>query len=557
VDSSIADGRPPARRSGAFKLQYLEMSPEHLSWSTESIGFEDQSGTIGTQISFGEIPAPGTAYGVTAACHVISKPPCSIGPITYSFIDISSTGTAIDAWTSGGQNSWESDDGWFDVDISAMGFNWYGTVENTISVGTNGVITFGSAHFMYGGSEPVPCQGEEESCSGLNVDGVLAVYWADINPGATADSGVYYSVMPSGTMFVAQWDAVMYWSDPERPDVRNTFQAVLKKNGDVTFSYADMSPEHLSWSTESIGFEDNSGSLGVQISFGEIPTPGTSYGITAACHAANTGCLINTAAAATWVDIVSSSGTLIGPGNWTSGGQNSWASDDGWFDVDISAMGGFSWYGVRETTISAGTNGVITFGTNHYMYGGSEPMPCAGEGACGDSSGFTADGLNVDGALGVFWSDVNPGGSTADGAGVYTWAGTGSTVITWNAVMYWSDPERPDVTNTFQAVLSVSGDISLNYNDMNSEQLSWSAESIGFEDQTGSFGYQVRHLQCVWSFLQHSSGKHRHFPLSLPGNAPVYLQAHPFRMSGTAAQAARGRTLRRTMVTMHCDHRPT
>jgi len=402
-------------------------------------------------------------------------------------------------WTSGAQNTWESDDGWVDVDVGMLGncFNWYGRCENKISIGTNGVITFGTAHYAYGGSEPIPCGGTSTDCAGgaegIGVDGAIAVYWADTNPGATTNldppGNVWYG--PGDGGFVAEWSKVMYWSDPERADVRNTFQAVLMKNGDVSFSYADMSPEHLSWSTESIGFEDNTGTLGFQISFGEIPTSGTTYGISAACHAANPGCFINTAATPDWVDIVSAGGTLVGPDDWTSGGQNTWSSDDGWFDVDISAMGGFTWYGRRETMISAGTNGVITFGTDHYMFGGSEPMPCASEGACGDSSGFVADGLGVDGAIGVFWADINPGGSTADGAGVYTWAGAGKTVVTWHKCMYWSDPERADVTNTFQAVLSISGDVSLNYQEMNSEQLSWSAESIGYEDQSGSLGVQI------------------------------------------------------------------
>ena len=36
------------------------------------------------------------------------------------------------------------------------------------------------------------------------------------------------------------------------------------------------------------------------------------------------------------------------------------------------------------------------------------PGQCASEGACGDSSGFVADGLGVDGAIGVFWADINP-----------------------------------------------------------------------------------------------------------------------------------------------------
>ena len=40
---------------GAILLQYLDMDPTHLSWSTESIGFEDATGMYGTQISFGAI----------------------------------------------------------------------------------------------------------------------------------------------------------------------------------------------------------------------------------------------------------------------------------------------------------------------------------------------------------------------------------------------------------------------------------------------------------------------------------------------------------------------
>ena len=51
------------------------------------------------------------------------------------------------------------------------------------------------------------------------------------------------------------------------------------------------------------------------------------------------------------------SGTLVGPDDWTSGGQNTWSSDDGWFDVDISAMGGFTWYGRRETMVRATPRG--------------------------------------------------------------------------------------------------------------------------------------------------------------------------------------------------------
>ena len=58
---------------GAILLQYKDMDPTHLSWSTESIGFEDATGMYGTQISFGAIPAPETAYWIPACAHTLPQ----------------------------------------------------------------------------------------------------------------------------------------------------------------------------------------------------------------------------------------------------------------------------------------------------------------------------------------------------------------------------------------------------------------------------------------------------------------------------------------------------
>ena len=98
-------------------------------------------------------------------------------------------------------------------------------------------------------------------------------------------------------------------------------------------------------------------------------------------------------------------GTLIGFNDWTSGGRNTWAADDGWcarrvspnsllriltfghsvpFRYDVQLDWGFTWYGREEHTITIGTNGVLSFGTPQYMYGGSEPVPCHGHSACSD-----------------------------------------------------------------------------------------------------------------------------------------------------------------------------
>ncbi len=51
---------------------------------------------------------------------------------------------------------WEqnNDDGWYHVTLP-FDFNWFGTTERRITIGTNGVLTFGTAQLPYGSSEPV------------------------------------------------------------------------------------------------------------------------------------------------------------------------------------------------------------------------------------------------------------------------------------------------------------------------------------------------------------------------------------------------------------------
>jgi hypothetical protein len=138
--------------------------------------------------------------GVASACGMYADFP-------YQWVDLSESGdgTKINAWTQNG------DDGWFDLDLP-FSFPWYGLTENKISIGTNGVITFGSAHLANGGSEPIPsgsdglgadgrhngaaCRGNDMvSCGGL-VDGLLAPYWADLNPSASSTDrqGVFYAI---------------------------------------------------------------------------------------------------------------------------------------------------------------------------------------------------------------------------------------------------------------------------------------------------------------------------------------------------------------------------
>jgi hypothetical protein len=76
---------------GAILLQYLDMDPTHLSWSTESIGFEDATGMYGTQISFGAIPEPETAYWIPACAHSLPQEGdghCRVPPVVNPMADL-------------------------------------------------------------------------------------------------------------------------------------------------------------------------------------------------------------------------------------------------------------------------------------------------------------------------------------------------------------------------------------------------------------------------------------------------------------------------------------
>ena len=199
-------------------------------------------------------------------------------------MEISDTGTKITNWE---QNN---DDGWFHVQLP-FGFPWYGKVETQITIGTNGVITFGEGQLPNGGSEPVPSGADGEQVRGRDIaddgtggliDGLIAVFWADINPATATQNteGVFYQVFdgsgtphadgagwaqgPAWRQLVVQWNNVQYWVNEgvvggAAAGVKNSFECILFGDGAILLQYKDMDPTHLSWSTESIGFEDGTG----------------------------------------------------------------------------------------------------------------------------------------------------------------------------------------------------------------------------------------------------------------------------------------------------------
>ena len=341
---------------------------------------------------------------------------------------------------------------------------------------------------------------------------MLAPFWADINPGSSLDGvdedgAVFHQIFSSS--FVIQWNQVTYWT-PDNNPTANTFEIVGFASGAVAFNYMTMDPAHLSWSAESIGYEDGSGTLGVQISYGEIPVSGTTYWIPPICSSAMSpgpvggsapvegadaaACPTDYSSASQWVDI-SGTGTEILDDQWANP-LNTWNHDDGF--VDVALPFAFSWFQMPQSTITIGTNGMASFGTAHLRNGGSEPIPCVN--LCGNNdanygSHTSHADWGIDGVLAPFWADINPGSSldgVQESGAVYFQIFADSAVVQWNLCTYWT-PDNNPTAQTFEAIIFSDGGVVFSYLDMDDTKthLSWSDESIGYEDQTGSMGAQI------------------------------------------------------------------
>ena len=289
-----------------------------------SVEGQMSTATTGTQTL--EDFAPGgceNPYG-GQICRCTSTGDCAVETsYPFSWVDLTVHGTQITDWE---QNA---DDGWYHINLPFF-INWYGTQESTVTVGTNGLLSFGNSHLANGASEPIPCVWDGSAdggclgthyCSdcadnsaagvgiGHGVDGVIAVFWCDLDTSAASGSVFYHitdmtdvvSRGPAWSKLLVEWVDVRVftragqrylngeWVDAGATvPAGNTFEVVLFGDGAILMQYLAMDPVHHSWSTESIGFEDQSGQHGVQISYGNIPHPGTAYFVPASCHVYHT-----------------------------------------------------------------------------------------------------------------------------------------------------------------------------------------------------------------------------------------------------------------------------
>jgi len=193
----------------------------------------------------------GTAYGGYFWSNSTSNSGNNNPPV-FSWIDPVAEGhTEITSWTSG-----SDDDGYFEVDNLPFTFTFFGKDYDTLYIGSNGVITFGSGYSSTGYSASIP------SSSAPN--NMIAGCLMDLDDGT--DGKVYYGT--SGGNFVVTW---WHYHDYGDDNEYITFQIILKQNGNIKtqYKYSESALEMgITSSTilgdALVGIEDSAGTHGIQ-----------------------------------------------------------------------------------------------------------------------------------------------------------------------------------------------------------------------------------------------------------------------------------------------------
>jgi hypothetical protein len=191
--------------------------------------------------------------------------------VTYNWIDISASGiqVALTDWTHD-TNTWASDDGYVTFDLPFV-FPFYEQSQSQVSIGTNGYITFGTAHYAFGNSMTIPTPagtlgGGDHAA--ITVDSMIAMLWCDLDPSSGGGNSAVY-VEGSAGAAVASYVNIPFCCGSPTP--ANTFQIILFPTGSVKMNY--MTLQQGGSQEPSIGYEDENGARGEQIAYGWAEAP--------------------------------------------------------------------------------------------------------------------------------------------------------------------------------------------------------------------------------------------------------------------------------------------
>jgi subtilisin family serine protease len=153
----------------------------------------------------------------------------------------------------------------FDADDQNLGpfpigfdFPFYGEVQRSVRVCTNGWLSFTSALTSFS-NQPLPSRGAAIPPN------LVAPFWTDLDfrPGA-GHGRAYYAT--DGDRFIVSWiDAPRHMTGASGG--ASTFQAILHRSGKIVFQYLDVAEPHAQ---ASIGIQDADADVGLQVAFNAV-----------------------------------------------------------------------------------------------------------------------------------------------------------------------------------------------------------------------------------------------------------------------------------------------
>ncbi|MDK2931475.1 MAG: large repetitive protein [Bacillota bacterium] len=127
-------------------------------------------------------------------------------------------------------------------------FNFYGEPKTSVTISTNGYLTFGPYGSDYS-NDPIP--------DDYDPNDLLAVFWDDLH---TGNGATYYYYDAAANRFIVSWVGVRRYGGTS--DSLN-FQVILYPNGKIVYQYQTMSTSTLNSAT--VGIENSLGTVGLQV----------------------------------------------------------------------------------------------------------------------------------------------------------------------------------------------------------------------------------------------------------------------------------------------------
>ncbi len=451
---------------------------------------------------------------------------------SYDWIDISSTGTNLDLSNSGDGN-WSGNGPLADVNLPFT-FTFYGIDYNSITVCTNGWITFGSSDSEAFRNYPIPGAGGPSP--------MVAAFWDDLETGNNGDVFVY----SSNEYVIVQWDdmrtnfsnsletfQMILYNDSNQPYGDNSIKIQYDEfNNTSTGNFNAYPPIHGSYST--IGIENHLADDGLQYTYyNEYPTAAMTLEDNTAIYIttqvpvtlpvpdlnvsdSSISISVNSGSTSTYPLVLSNNGESGSELTYTisqsypneapfitiGGGPDAFGYY--WSDSNISSDVDYDWIDIEGvgTQVSFQSNLVgtemIDIGFDFSLYGETYSQflinPNGWIGFEQDNETWYNTNLpSADyptAAIFGFWDDLNPinddCNSTCAG-NVYYHSNSERLVVWYNNVAHWSSDGYEDSFYDFQIV--IFNDNSINVN-IKSIEGNFSA-TVGLQDNSGTIFTQV------------------------------------------------------------------